>query len=391
MDFELTEEEKAFKESVYQFSKREIAPESSKPEYDEKGEFPWECWRKMGEFGLLGLPFPEEYGGQGASAMMTVLAKEAFALGGADAGLTLSWGAHTILCGVPIWKLGTEEQKKKYLPKIATGEWIGGFALTEPNAGSDAGSVRTYAVKKGDRFILNGSKIFITNGPIGRVFVTIAVTDKSKGPFGISAFIVESTFKGFSVSRKLDKLGNRTSPTGELIFEDCEVPEENLLGPLDMGFAEVVKYIFMWERSCLLAPAIGSMEAGIRRCLEYARDRIQFKKPILKFQAIQKKLVEMKMNLEAARQLVYRVAWLLDRGIPALVEASLAKLFVSEAVIKQSYESLQIFGGYGYIKDFPVEKGYRDARLATIGGGTSEIQKSIIARALIQLSGKDIE
>ncbi len=345
----------------------------------------------MGKMGLLGLPFPEEYGGQGASALTTVLAKEGFAMGGADAGLTLSWGAHTILCGVPIWKLGTEEQKRKYLPKICSGEWVGGFALTEPNAGSDASSVRTYAVKKGDRYILNGSKIFITNGPIGKVFIVIAVTDKTKGPFGISAFIVESDFKGFIVSRKLNKLGNRASPTAELAFEDCEVPEENLLGPLDMGFAEVAKLILMWERSCLLAPALGSMEAGIRRCMEYARDRIQFKKPILKFQAIQRKLVEMKVNLEVARGLVYRVAWMLDNGIPAIVEASIAKLFVSEAVVKQAYDSLQIFGGYGYIKDFPVEKGYRDARLATIGGGTSEIQKSIIVRSLISLSGKDIE
>lgn len=391
MEFTLTEEQLAFKETVYQFAKKEIYPECSKPEYDENEEFPWVCWEKMGKMGLLGLPFPEEYGGQGASALTTVIAKEAFAMGGADAGLTLSWGAHTILCGVPIWKLGTEEQKRRYLPKICSGEWVGGFALTEPNAGSDAASIRTYAVKKGDRFILNGSKIFITNGPIGKIFVVIAVTDKSKGPFGISAFLVESSFKGFIVSRKLHKLGNRTSPTAELAFEDCEVPEENLLGPLDSGFAEVAKLILMWERSCLLAPAIGAMEAGIRRCMEYARDRVQFKRPILKFQAIQRKLVEMKIAVEAGRQLVYRVAYLLDKGVPALVEASLAKLFISEMVVKQAYDSVQIFGGYGYIKDFPVEKGFRDSRLSTIGGGTSEIQKSIIARALMPLTGKDIE
>lgn len=390
MDFELTEEQKQLKETIYQFSKKEIYPNSSKIEYDHKGEFIWDNWKKMAKMGLLGFPFPEQYGGQGASVLDTVLAMEAFAMGGADSGTTLSWSAHTILCGVPIWQLGTEEQKQKYLTRIATGEIIGGFALTEPGAGSDAASVRTRAEKKGDRWILNGSKMFITNGPIGDVFVVIAVTDKSKKAFGISAFLVEKNFKGFGVARELDKLGNRTSPTAELYFEDCEVPEENLLGTLDMGFVEVAKLILEWERSCLLAPAVGGMELGLKRAVEYAKERKQFGRPIIEFEAIKRKIAEMYVAIEACRNLIYKVAWMKDNGMSAYLEASIAKYFVSETTVKMAYEEVQLFGGYGYMKEYLVERGYRDARLSTIGGGTSEVQKSIIARALLGLSGKEI-
>ncbi len=390
MEFELTEEQKMLRETIYQFSKNEIYPNSKNVEYDTKGEFIWDNWKKMAKMGLLGFPFPQEYGGQGASVMDTVIAKEAFAMGGADAGTCLSWGAHTILCGVPIWQLGTKEQKEKYLTKIATGEWIGGFALTEPGAGSDAASIRTRAEKKGDRWILNGSKMFITNGPIGDVFVVIAVTDKNKKAFGISAFIVEKNFKGFGVARELDKLGNRTSPTAELYFEDCEVPEENLLGPLDLGFVEVAKLILEWERSCLLAPAVGAMQLGLKRAVDYAKERVQFGRPIIQFQAIKHKLADMYVAIEACRQLIYRVAWMKDQGMSAYLEASIAKYFVSEMVVKMAYEEVQILGGYGYIKEYLVERGYRDARLSTIGGGTSEVQKSIIARAVLGLSGREI-
>lgn len=390
MDFELTPEQKSLRDTIYQFSKKEIYPNSSRIEYDTRGEFIWDNWKKMAKMGLLGLPFPEEYGGGNASVLDTVIAMEAFAMGGADSGTCLSWGAHTILCGVPIWQLGTKEQKEKYLTKIASGEFIGGFALTEPSAGSDATGIKTRAEKRGDRWILNGSKMFITNGPIGDVFVVMAVTDKSKKTFGISAFIVEKKFKGFNVARELDKLGNRTSPTAELYFEDCEVPEENLLGPLDLGFVEVARLILEWERSCLLAPAIGAMQLGLKRAIRYAKERVQFGRPIIEFEAIKRKIADMFVAIEACRNLVYKVAWMKDRGMSAYIEASIAKYFVSEMIVRMSYEEVQIFGGYGYMKEYLVERGFRDARLSTIGGGTSEIQKTIIARSILGLTGKEI-
>ncbi|MCL4467634.1 MAG: acyl-CoA dehydrogenase family protein [Deltaproteobacteria bacterium] len=383
MEFSLSQEDIDFKESVYRFGLRDLAPISQKLEYDDKEEFITENWKNMGKFGLLGLPYPEQYGGAGASVLTTTLAGEALGYAGVDAGLLLSWGAHMILCGVPIWQLGTEEQKKKYLPKLASGEWIGGLGLTEPNAGSDAGGIQTAAVKKGDRYILNGSKMFITNGPVGNVFVVAAVTDKSKKAFGISAFIVEKGMKGFSVGKKLSKLGVRTSPTSELIFEDCEVPQENILGEPDYGFANVIKLTLEWERSCLVAPAIGGLELGLKKAVEYARERKQFGKPIIKFQAIRHKIADLKMNLEAVRQIVYKVAWMKDRDIPAMMDASVAKLFVSEIMERTASEVLQIFGGYGFIKEYLVERGYRDARLSSIGGGTSEIQRGIIARSIM--------
>jgi alkylation response protein AidB-like acyl-CoA dehydrogenase len=225
--------------------------------------------------------------------------------------------------------------------------------------------------------------MFITNGPTGSVFVIAAVTDKSKKAFGISAFIVEKGMKGFSVGKKLSKLGVRTSPTSELIFEDCEVPEENILGEPDFGFANVIKLTLEWERSCLVAPAIGGLELGLKKAVEYARERKQFGKPIIKFQAIRHKIADLKMNLEAVRQIVYKVAWMKDRDIPAMMDASVAKLFVSEIMERTASEVLQIFGGYGFIKEYLVERGYRDSRLSSIGGGTSEIQRGIIARSIL--------
>ncbi len=383
MEFNLSKEDLEFKENVYKFGLRELAPLSQKLEYDDREEFIVENWKKMGEFGLLGLPYPEQYGGAGASVLTSTLTGEALGYAGVDAGLLLSWGAHMILCGVPIWQLGTEQQKKKYLPKLASGEWIGGLGLTEPNAGSDAGGIQTVAVKKGDRYILNGSKMFITNGPVGNVFIVAAVTDKFKKTFGISAFIVEKGMKGFSVGKKLSKLGVRTSPTSELIFEDCEVPEENMLGEPDLGFVNVIKLTLEWERSCLVAPSIGGLELGLKKAVEYARERKQFGKPIIKFQAIRHKIADLKMNLEAVRQIVYKVAWMKDKDIPAMMDASMAKLFVSEIMERTASEILQIFGGYGFIKEYLVERAYRDSRLASIGGGTSEIQRGIIARSIL--------
>jgi len=384
MEFTITDEQQAFYDTVLRFARNEIAPTAE--EWEARSEWPQPNWEKMGGYGLLGLPFPEEYGGSGADCLTTCLAKEAVGRAGVDGGLCLSWGAHTILCGVPIWKMGTEEQKQRYLPKISSGAWIGGFALTEPDAGSDATGIRARAEKKGDRYILNGTKMFITNGPVGKVFIVIAVTNPEAKAFGISAFIVEDGFPGFSVGKELDKLGVRTSTTSELIFEDCEVPEENLLGDENFGFINVARLILGWERSCLLAPGIGAMEAGLERCVQHAKEREQFARPIIRFQAVQHMLADMKVRLEVSRQLVYRQAWLLDTQAEVpLVEAAITKVCVTEAGVRSSEEAVQIFGGYGYMKEYVVERGYRDAKLGTIGGGTSEIQRSIIARSLMNL------
>ena len=381
MDFAFTDEQLAFREQVLKFSQNEIAPLSE--EFDEKGEFCWEAWKKMGEFGLLGLHFPEEYGGAEADVVTSCMAAEALAEGGADGGLTLSWGAHTYLCADTIFQHGTPEQKERYVSKMASGEWVGCMALTEPNAGSDAASVATTAVKKGDRYVLNGSKMFITNGPIADVCVVYASTDKEKRHMGISAFIVEKDFKGYGVSKTLKKMGVKTSTTAELYFDDCEVPEENVLGEIGNGFPMALQTL-EWDRSALLAPFVGGMEFVLKECSRYAKDREQFGRPIAQFQAIQQKLADIKCFIEAARLLVYKVAWSKDQG-KALnhMEAAVAKLFVGDWGMPMISEAVQIHGGYGYMHEYPVERVFRDTKLAQIGGGTSEIQRMIISRLLL--------
>ena len=382
MDFELSPEQKAWFKEVKEFAAKEIAPYTE--EYDRESTFFWEGWKKMAAMGLMGLPFPEEYGGSGASALDTAIAHDAFGAGGGDAGLSLSWGASGIIGAVPIWIMGTEEQKKKYLPGICSGEKVSCFGLTEPDAGSDAASVQTTAVKKGDEYILNGTKMFITNGPIADLSVVIAVTDKEKGANGgISAFIVEKDFEGFAVGKHLDKMGNRTSPTSELIFSDCRVPAENLLGQEGYGFYQVAKATLEWERAIMVAPAVGGMEANIERCVQYAKERKQFGQPIARFQAFAFKLAEMKCLLDTSRLLVYRVAWMKDQGMEAMMEASVCKLWVTESAFKVACEAVQIFGGYGYTREYPVERTLRDTKLGLIGGGTSEIQRMIISRMLL--------
>ena len=330
--------------------------------------------------GLLGLSIPEEYGGQGASCLMTCVGHEAFAEGSSDGGLTLALGAHAIIGAMPIVLCGTEEQKKKYLPKIATGEWIAGLGLTEPSSGSDAaGSMETRAVKKGNKYIVNGSKMFITNGPIGDVFIVMAVTDKAKGAMGISVFIVEKNFPGFSVGKKLNKLGMRTSTTSELIFQDMEVPEENLLTKENSGFARVGRATLEWERTVLVAASLGTMQSLIEAGVRYAKQRIQFGEPIIRFQAIQEKIARCRMKLDAARLLIYKSAVKKDKGESAPLESSIAKLYATESSVEVAYDIGQIFGGYSFIHEYPVERAYRDARLGTLGAGTSEVMRSIIA------------
>jgi len=381
MDFRITEEQELFKKSVIEFAQKEIMPGAA--ERDEESRFDRDVWDKAAEFGLMGLPYPEEYGGSGASVFETGLAGEALGYGGLDAGFCLSWGAHVVIGGIPIWQLGTEEQKKKYLPKIASGEWITGLGLTEPEAGSDAAGLLTTAVKKDGYYVLNGTKTFITNGPIGEVFVVLAKTDKEKGAAGITGFIVEKSFPGFSVGKEIHKTGNRSSPTSELIFDNCEVPAENMLGEENQGFMGVALATLEWERSVMLAAAIGGQEVQLEQCIKYAKERKQFGRPIASFQAVQFMLADMKMWLETSRWILYKVAWNKDQGIMDPLMASVSKLFITEVALKAARNAIQIHGGYGYTKEYAVERAYRDAQLGVLGGGTSEIQRWIIGRLLV--------
>ena len=387
MDFAITDEQRMFYDEVVKFASRELdLPYEEYFEYDHNQKWPAELWKKMGEYGLLGLPFPEKYGGGEADALTTCLAKEAAARGGLNGGTNLAWGASTILCGIPIWKLGTEQQKDKYLPGICSGEGIGAFGLTEPGSGSDAAAMKTTAVKKGDRYILNGSKMFITNGPIAKTIVVLAVTNKEARQFGISAFILQNDFPGYSVGKELDKMGVRTSTTSELIFEDCEVPEENLLGSEGIGFLEVGKLILGWERGTLIAQGVGGMEYMLKRMCTYALEREQFRRPIASFGAIQEKIANVRIWIEVSRQLVRRIAWLLSQERDCMLEAAIAKEYLGEHLVRASEECVQLFGGYGFMREYMVERFYRDSKLATIGAGTTEIQKGLIARALMNLS-----
>ncbi len=385
MDFDVSDEQRELMEGARVFGEREVAP--TVLERDKTGAWDPEIFKKMGAAGLLGAPFPEEYGGTGLGCVDTCLIKEAFGEGSRDAGVALAWGAHTILCGVPIWKLGSEEQKRRYLPGLCSGELVGGFCLSEAGSGSDAAGMKTRAVKKGDRYILNGSKMWITNGPVGGVFVVTAVTEPDAKAFGISTFLVQSDFPGFKVGQHIDKLGVKTSTTAELLFEDCEVPEENLLGQENFGFVVTAKLILGWERSCLLAPGLGGMKRGIAETARYCQEREQFGRPIAKFQAVRHMLADMKVRYEVARNLVYRVAWHLDQedGEPPLVDAAIAKVFMSEAAVLSARDAIQLHGGNGYTPEYHVERSLRDSILSTIGGGTSEIQRSIIARSVLEL------
>jgi alkylation response protein AidB-like acyl-CoA dehydrogenase len=382
MDFRHTEEQLAFYKSVKDFAARVVEPGAH--ERDVESRFDRDVWNQLGEFGLLGLPVPEEYGGSGADIVTTCLALEALAEGGHDAGLGLSVGAHITIGTVPIWLHGTEEQKRKYLPKLCSGEAIGAMAITEPEAGSDAAAIKTSAKRDGNDWVINGSKIFITNGSIADSVIVIAVSDAEAGPGkGVTAFIVETDNPGFSVGKDLDKMGTRSSPLSLLHFDDCRVSNDAILGQEGAALWQVAFECFDWERCVMIASSVGGMTASLDASIAYAKERKAFGKPIAKHQAIQHKIAEMKANLDAARLVLYRAAWLKQEGLPHEVEASVAKLFVADVAMKNAVEATQIFGGYGYIKEYPIERSMRDAKLISIGGGTSEIQKMIIARGLL--------
>ncbi|EMJ91128.1 acyl-CoA dehydrogenase family protein [Leptospira alstonii] len=375
----LESEDRDFYNTVKEFAKEKVLP--SVEQRDEDCAWADELWKEMGSMGLLGIPLPEQYGGQGGTCFQCCLAQEAFNAGSLDAGFGLSWGAHMIIGTLPILFQGTDAQKNKYLPKLASGEWIAGLGLTEPDSGSDAAGMRTYAEKTTGGFVLNGSKMFITNGPIGQVFIVMARTVKSRGPMGISAFIVESDRKGFSVSKVLKKLGHNTSTTAELSFQDMFVPDENLLGPLHSGFLRIGKATLEWERTVLLAALMGGMENTLESCIRYTWQRQQFGKPILSFFAMKEKIARTWVYLCASRRVVYFVARKKDSepDVSLPMESSIVKLFASEVGEEVASDAVQIHGGMGYMREVPVSRFYRDVKLATIGGGTSEIQRSIIS------------
>ena len=378
--FVLTEDQEQLRREVREFAAREIAPHVLK--WDEAAEFPAEVVKKLGAMGLLGIIFPPEFGGAGLGYVDYALVLEE--LSAVDGSLGLTVAAHNSLGTNHIFLAGNEAQKKKYVPRLASGEWLAAWALTEPGSGSDAGSARTRAVKAGDRYILNGNKTFITNGRYADVVVVIAVTDKDKGAHGLSAFIVEKGTKGFRPGKKENKLGLRASDTSELIFEDCEVPAENLLGLEGNGFVDAMR-VLDGGRISIAALSLGIGRGALDAALKYVKERRQFGKSIAEFQGIQWKLADMATGLDAARLLTQRAAVLKDAGRKVTRESSMAKLFASEVAVSICGEAVQLFGGYGFIKDYPVEKYYRDVKLCTIGEGTSEIQRMVIAREILKV------
>jgi alkylation response protein AidB-like acyl-CoA dehydrogenase len=376
--FGLTEEQKQLQSSVRAFAEGEIAPHVS--EWDEKSEFPHDVVKKLGEMGLLGVIFPESLGGAGMGYVEYVLAIEE--LSRVDGSVGIIVAAHNSLCTNHIMLGGNDEQRKRWIPKLASGQWLGAWGLTEPGSGSDAAGARTTAVKKGDTWVLNGSKTFITNGGHADCAVVLAVTDREKGTKGISAFVVERGTKGFRPGRKENKLGLRASDTSELIFEDCEIPAENLIGKEGEGFKDAMR-VLDGGRISIAALSLGMARGALDAAMKYAQERRQFGKAISEFQAIQFKLADMATELDAAWLLTMRAAQMKDDGKKVTMESAMAKLYASEAACRICDEGVQIHGGYGFIKDYPAEKFYRDVRLCPIGEGTSEIQRMVIARELL--------
>ena len=379
MDFQLNDEQLQLKRSVREFAQREIAPNVRK--WDDAGEFPLATIKELGKLGLMGVVFPSELGGAGMGYVEYVTAIEE--LSRVDGSVGIIVAAHTSLCSNHIFLAGNDAQKKKYIPKLASGEFIGAWGLTEPSSGSDAGSARMTGVRRGGNWVLNGTKTFITNGHYADVVVAIAVTDRAAHTHGLSAFVVEKGTKGFRPGKKEDKLGLRASDTAELIFEDCVVPAENLLGVEGQGFVDAMRTLD-GGRISIAALSLGMAEGAYEAALNYSKERRQFGKSISDFQAIQWKLADMATEIEAAKLLALRAAAMKDVGMKTTLESSMAKLFASEVAVKCANEGVQIHGGYGFIKDYPAEKYYRDVKLCTIGEGTSEIQRLVIARQLLK-------
>ena len=379
MDFQLSDEQQQLKKTVRDFAEREILPNVMK--WDEACEFPLATVKELGKLGLLGTVFPTEYAGAGMGYVEYVIAVEE--LSRVDGSVGIIVAAHTSLCSNHIFLAGSEAQNKKYLSKLATGECIGAWGLTEPSSGSDAGSARMTARRKGREWVLNGTKTFCTNGHYADVIVVLAVTDRTAHTHGLSAFIVEKDTKGFRPGKKENKLGLRASDTAEMIFEDCVIPAENLLGKEGAGFIDAMR-VLDGGRISIAALSLGMAQGAYEAALKYSKERKQFGKAIGEFQAIQWKLADMATEIDAARLLTMRAASMKDVGMKTTMESSMAKLYASEVAVRCANEGVQIHGGYGFIKDYPAEKFYRDVKLCTIGEGTSEIQRMVIARQLLK-------
>ena len=377
MDFSLSKKEQLFLQMIREFAVNEVKPLAA--EVDEQEKFPIETVKKLGKLGVMGIPVPVQYGGQGGTNQMYSMAVEELSRVCATTGVIVS--AHTSLCMAPILEHGTEEQKMKYLPKLASGEWIGAFGLTEPNAGTDAAMQQTTAVDAGDKWIINGSKIFITNASEASVFIVMAMTDKSKGTKGISAFIVEKGFKGFSIGKKEMKMGIRGSATCELIFENCEVPKENLLGELGKGF-KIAMMTLDGGRIGIASQALGIAQGAMDETVKYTKERKQFGKAIAKFQNTQFQMADLETKVQAARLLVRSASYKKDMHIPYSADAAMAKLFAAETAMEVTTKAVQFHGGYGYTREYPVERMMRDAKITEIYEGTSEVQRMVIAAKL---------
>lgn len=379
MDFQLNEEQQQLRRSVREFAERELLPNVMK--WDEANEFPLAAVKELGKLGLMGVIFPAEYGGAGLGYVEYVIAVEELSRVDGSIGITVA--AHNSLCTNHIFLAGSKAQKKKYVPKLASGEFIGAWGLTEPGSGSDAGSARMTGVRKGEGWVLNGTKTFITNGHHADVIVVLAVTDKAAHTHGLSAFIVEKGTKGFRPGKKENKLGLRASDTSELIFEDCFVAADALCGKECDGFIDAMR-VLDGGRISIAALSLGMAQGAYEAALKYSKQRQQFGKAISEFQAIQWKLADMATEIDAARLLTLRSAAMKDAGMKTTLESSMAKLYASEVAVRCANECVQIHGGYGFVKDYPAEKFYRDVKLCTIGEGTSEIQRLVIARQLLK-------
>ncbi len=378
MEFELSEEQRAVQMMVRELAEREIAPVAG--ELDEREEFPWAIVRKLAELGLMGILFPKEYGGAGMDYISYALILEE--LGRHDASVALTVESHNSLCSNHIYMFGNEAQKRRYLPQLTTGRVLGAWGLTEPASGSDAAGLQTTATLDGDRWVVNGTKNFITQGSVAGIYVVMALTDRAKRERGISAFIMERDTPGFRVGRKEHKMGFRASDTAQLIFEEARIPRESLLGELNHGFIDTLQ-ILDAGRIGMAGLSVGIARGCLEESLKYAKARQAFGQPIANYQAIQWKLADMATEIDAARLLVLQAAYLRDTGQPFSKEAAYGKLLASEIAMKAASEAVQIHGGYGYIKEFPVERYFRDAKFCAIGEGTSEIQRLVIARQLL--------
>ena len=379
MDFSWTAQQLELKKAVAEFASKEL--NDGILERDRKGEFALEAWRKCADFGIQGLPIPSAHGGGESDILTTILVMETLGHACRDNGLLFSINAHMWSAELPLLYFGTEAQKGRYLVPMCRGLVISGNGSSEPDAGSDVFSMKTTAVRKGDRYILNGAKMFVTNAPVADVLIIYATLDSSRGIGGLCAFLVEKGFKGFSVSREISKMGLRTSPMAEVVLEDCEVPAENLLGTEGSGMA-VFNCSMEWERACILASCVGTMDRQLEQCIAYARKRRQFARPIGSFQSVSNRIADMKVRIETGRMILYKIGWMAKAGRQPHLEAAMAKVYISESFVQSCLDVVQIHGGYGYMTEFEHERMLRDSIASRIYSGTNEIQRNLIARLL---------